>query len=166
MDLQLSTDGDTIYTASTDKTVCLWDTRTGARIKKLKGKNNQLKQKQISITFPCKHQQVTLHLLTQFILPEEAHLCFAVPQMIATSKFGIQEREQRLCHWIIHTKLQLLPSTTLPNRSFQQESTTTLRYVDSFQNLKKGNYKVVVKSVGASFLHALSYSLVLSAFNR
>lgn len=37
MDLQLSTDGDTIYTASTDKTICLWDTRTGAKIKKLKG---------------------------------------------------------------------------------------------------------------------------------
>lgn len=37
MDLQFSTDGDTIYTASTDKTICLWDIRTGARIKKLKG---------------------------------------------------------------------------------------------------------------------------------
>ena len=43
MDLQFSTDGDTIYTASTDKTICLWDIRTGARIKKLKGDlNNKL----------------------------------------------------------------------------------------------------------------------------
>ena len=37
MDLQFSTDGDTIYTASTDKTICFWDIKTGARIKKLKG---------------------------------------------------------------------------------------------------------------------------------
>lgn len=37
MDMQLSTDGDTIYTASTDKTICLWDMKSGNRIKKLKG---------------------------------------------------------------------------------------------------------------------------------
>lgn len=38
MDLQFSTDGDIVYTGSTDKTICLWDTKTGARMKKLKGK--------------------------------------------------------------------------------------------------------------------------------
>ena len=36
-DLQFSTDGATIYTASADKTIMCWDTSTGTRIKKLKG---------------------------------------------------------------------------------------------------------------------------------
>merc|ERR1719244_2495145 len=35
--LIFNTEGDTIFTASTDKTVGVWDTMTGERIKRMKG---------------------------------------------------------------------------------------------------------------------------------
>lgn len=37
MEMHFSTDGQHLYTASTDQTLGLWDVETGARIKKLKG---------------------------------------------------------------------------------------------------------------------------------
>lgn len=37
MDLHFSTDGNTIFTCSTDNTVAMWDLIAGQRIKKLKG---------------------------------------------------------------------------------------------------------------------------------
>lgn len=40
MELHFSTDGNSIYTASTDQTVAIWDIETGARVKRLKGHSN------------------------------------------------------------------------------------------------------------------------------
>ena len=37
MDLAFSTDGDRLYTASTDKTVAIWDVASGLRTRKLRG---------------------------------------------------------------------------------------------------------------------------------
>lgn len=37
MDLQFSTDGNFIFSCSTDKTVSIWDLMAGQRVKKLKG---------------------------------------------------------------------------------------------------------------------------------
>lgn len=37
-DMHFSTDGSVLYTASADKTVMCWDTVSGTRVKKLKGK--------------------------------------------------------------------------------------------------------------------------------
>lgn len=38
MEIQFSTDGNTLFTCSTDNTVAMWDLIAGQRIKKLKGK--------------------------------------------------------------------------------------------------------------------------------
>lgn len=38
MELHFSTDGNSIFTASTDQTVGIWDIESGTRIKRLKGK--------------------------------------------------------------------------------------------------------------------------------
>ncbi|KAI1305286.1 U5 small nuclear ribonucleoprotein 40 kDa protein [Halotydeus destructor] len=40
LELDYSADGDYLFTASTDRTICYWDSLTGARIKKLKGHSN------------------------------------------------------------------------------------------------------------------------------
>ncbi|VEL13462.1 unnamed protein product [Protopolystoma xenopodis] len=40
VDLHFSTDGDTLYTASTDKTIALWDMESCQRIKKIRGHTN------------------------------------------------------------------------------------------------------------------------------
>lgn len=37
LDLHFSFDGETMFTCSTDKSIIMWDNRTGARLKKLKG---------------------------------------------------------------------------------------------------------------------------------
>ena len=37
MDLAFATDGDRLYTASTDKTVAIWDVSSGLRVRKLRG---------------------------------------------------------------------------------------------------------------------------------
>ena len=37
MDMHFSTDGNRLFTVSTDKTVGVWDMEYGTRIKKLKG---------------------------------------------------------------------------------------------------------------------------------
>ena len=37
MELCFSTDGDRLYTASTDKTVAIWDVASGLRVRKLRG---------------------------------------------------------------------------------------------------------------------------------
>ena len=37
MELHFSTDGNSIFTASTDQTVGIWDIESGTRIKRLKG---------------------------------------------------------------------------------------------------------------------------------
>lgn len=98
MDLQLSTDGDTIYTASTDKTICLWDTRTGAKIKKLKGIPLSLSHYLAIEPNNNLFQQATPPLSMLFILHEEDLLFSAAPQMTATSKSGIQGKEPRQYH--------------------------------------------------------------------
>lgn len=40
LDLHFSNDGKNMFTASTDKTLIMWDTETGAIVKKMKGHNN------------------------------------------------------------------------------------------------------------------------------
>lgn len=40
LDIQYSVDGNFLFTASTDKTICMWDTPTLTRVKKLKGHGN------------------------------------------------------------------------------------------------------------------------------
>ncbi|CAL1287098.1 unnamed protein product, partial [Larinioides sclopetarius] len=42
LDLKFSTDGGHLFSASTDKTLSIWDTEVGARIKKLKGHSSYI----------------------------------------------------------------------------------------------------------------------------
>lgn len=40
MELHFSTDGNSIFTASTDQTIGIWDIESGTRLKRLKGNSS------------------------------------------------------------------------------------------------------------------------------